>query len=569
MVETLRRAMTAKWVPWIAATLFAGPVFAGLAGTIAPAFGWASFLGHETLTLDAWRSFFNLPGVGKSIWLSFFIGISSAAISVSIVFFFFASAAGGGLYRWLIAITPPFLAAPHAAAALGIAFLLAPSGWLSRLLSPWATGWTRPPDLLIVNDPHGFSMLAGLVAKEIPFLLLVSLAALAQMNAGHRLKTAQTIGFGRGRAWFVTIAPGLYPLIRLPVYAVIAYSASTVDVALILGPTNPPPLAVQILRLMNDPDLSTRLIASAGALAQMAIVVAAISVWRLAELVLWRILRLSVATGEWPLPESAARIFGRFAIALSTTLLAFGFLGLAIASVAGFWRFPSALPAAFTLKHWLQAGDGLVAKILDTAAIGACAIILALIGVLALLESRRRVPTPSRFIDIIFYTPLLIPQISFLFGLAVAAESLKWRPGFLLVVLGHVLFVAPYIYLSLSGPFDRLDPRWTRVAVSLGAGQWGAFWRVRAPLLLRPILVATAVGFAVSVSQYLPTLLLGGGRIATVTTEAVALASGGDRRLIGVWAIAQAILPIIGFWLAFAVPWLLWRNRGGMQGVTR
>ena len=41
------------------------------------------------------------------------------------------------------------------------------------------------------------------------------------------------------------------------------------------------------------------------------------------------------------------------------------------------------------------------------------------------------------------------------------------------------------------------------------------------------ILTAAAVGFAVSVGQYLPTLLIGAGRLPTITTEAVALASGG------------------------------------------
>ena len=37
-------------------------------------------------------------------------------------------------------------------------------------------------------------------------------------------------------------------------------------------------------------------------------------------------------------------------------------------------------------------------------------------------------------------------------------------------------------------------------------------------------------------------------------TEAVALASGSNRRLIGVWALVQAGLPLIGFMLALALP---------------
>ena len=82
------------------------------------------------------------------------------------------------------------------------------------------------------------------------------------------------------------------------------------------------------------------------------------------------------------------------------------------------------------------------------------------------------------------------------------------------------------------------------------------FWRVRLPMLFRPVLTAAALGFAVSVALYLPTLLIGAGRWPTVTTEAVALASGGDRRLIGATALVQA---------AAAVPRL--RRRGDRSGA--
>ena len=49
-----------------------------------------------------------------------------------------------------------------------------------------------------------------------------------------------------------------------------------------------------------------------------------------------------------------------------------------------------------------------------------------------------------------------------------------------------------------------------------------------------------AVGFAVSVAQFLPTLFAGGGRLATLATETLSLAGGGDRRIIGVFGFALA-----------------------------
>ena len=84
-------------------------------------------------------------------------------------------------------------------------------------------------------------------------------------------------------------------------------------------------------------------------------------------------------------------------------------------------------------------------------------------------------------------------------------------------------------------------------------------------MLAGPVLVAAAIGFAVSVGQYLPTVLIGAGRWPTLTTEAVALASGGDRRVIGVYAFLQMFLPFAGFAIAAFVPAAMFANRRAMR----
>jgi putative thiamine transport system permease protein len=76
--------------------------------------------------------------------------------------------------------------------------------------------------------------------------------------------------------------------------------------------------------------------------------------------------------------------------------------------------------------------------------------------------------------------------------------------------------------------------------------------------------VACAVGFAVSVGQYLPTLFAGAGRIATLTTEAVTLSSGGDRRILGIYAVLQAGLPLLAYGAALWLPLLLFRRLRGL-----
>ena len=54
-------------------------------------------------------------------------------------------------------------------------------------------------------------------------------------------------------------------------------------------------------------------------------------------------------------------------------------------------------------------------------------------------------------------------------------------------------------------------------------------------------------------AQFLPTLFAG-GRFATLATETLSLAGGGDRRIIGVFGFALAALPFVGFALALPQP---------------
>ncbi len=84
--------------------------------------------------------------------------------------------------------------------------------------------------------PFGLTMMAGLVVKEIPFLFLVSLAAMGQVRVADHGRMATSLGYGRMAGFLFGSWPLIYRQTRLAVFAVIAYASSVVDVALILGP---------------------------------------------------------------------------------------------------------------------------------------------------------------------------------------------------------------------------------------------------------------------------------------------------------------------------------------------
>jgi len=140
-----------------------------------------------------------------------------------------------------------------------------------------------------------------------------------------------------------------------------------------------------------------------------------------------------------------------------------------------------------------------------------------------------------------------------MFGLQVLLVACRLDGSWIGLVWSHLVFVLPYVFLSVADPYRSLDDRYARSARCLGSAPGRVFWRVKLPMLRRPVAAAFAVGFAVSAAQYLPTLFAGAGRFNTLTTEAVGLAAGADRRVIGVHALAQALLPLLPFAIALAI----------------
>ena len=551
--------------PALTLVVMLGPVAAGLLGTALPAFGWLPALGGRGLSLDPWRDLATVPGLATSLRLSVVTGLAATAISLALTVLICAALDGTRLFAVVRRALSPLLAVPHAAAAFGLAFLIAPSGWIARGLSPWATGWERPPDLLTTQDPWGLALVAGLVVKEVPFLLLMTLAALGQARSREARIVAATLGYGRVTGWLKLVLPRVYPQIRLPVYAVLAYSMSVVDVALILGPTTPPPLSVRLVEWMGDPDLALRFRAAAGSVLQCLLVLGALGAWRLAEVAAGRLGRRWAEGGARHPADGPVRALAAAAALLTAGVVGAGLAGLALWSVAGFWTFPDALPEGLTLRIWQRQWGALAEPAAVTFAVGAASCLAALALATASLEAEhrhgRRPTTRSLWL---LYLPLLVPQTGFLFGLGVVATAAGLEPGLAAVTAAHLVFVLPYVFLSLAGPFRAWDARHATVAATLGASPLRILWRVRLPMLLAPVLTAAAVGFAVSAGQYLPTLLIGAGRVETLTTEAVALASAGDRRLVGLYGLVQSLAPLPGFLLALLLPALVFRRRRGV-----
>ncbi len=551
-----------RLAPGLTLVVFLAPIVAGLAGTILPAFGFLPALGGDSLSLGPWRRLFDTPGFTAALTLTLTTGWIATLLSMLVAIGMAAALHHRRVGRRLGAWIAPALAMPHSALAIGMAFLILPSGWLARALSPWLTGWNRPPDFSTVGHESGWTIVLALALKEVPYLLLMMLGALNQIPAAPQLRAARALGYGPAQAWLAVVLPQVLTQIRLPAMAVLAFSLSVVDVAMILGPGNPPTLAVMVVRWLGDPDPRWLFPAAAASTLLLALVVASLAAWRVAEAATQAALaRWAMRGARQPAIGQAAKLAAGAGIAL-LALTAASMLSLALWSVATRWRWPDAWPEGLTAANWLRQAGSLAGPAMTTLALGLAATLLALVLVTACLEreAQARERKPSRGLGLL-YLPLLVPQVAFLFGLQILLVRASLDGSFGAVLWTHLVFAIPYLFLSLADPWRSYDDRYSRSALSLGASRWRVFWRIKLPILLPPVLIAAAVAFAVSAGLYLPTLLAGAGRVATLTTEAVTLSSGADRRVIGTWAMLQAAFPLAAYGAAVAWPAVFRRLR--------
>ena len=560
-----RGSSALRLFPAVTLAVFFAPVAAGLVATALPAFGYLPALGGNGFGLDPWRQLLATPGLASSVRLTLQTGALATLLALIVVIGFCSVMHDTRLFRRTQVALSPLLATPHVAVAIGLAFLIAPGGWAGRLVSPWLTGWTRPPDVAVVHDAAGLSFVLGLLLKEVPYLMLMTLSALNQVRAAETLVTARSLGYAPAAAWLKTILPQIYPQIRLPIYAVLAFSMSVVDVAVVLAPNQPPPLSVLLFRMFTDRDLALVFPAAAGACLQLLSVAAAIGLWRTAEIA-------AAAAGRRWLTGGGGETAGRplrgvwatvMAVVVALSLL--GTVSLAIWSFAKTWFFPQALPAAWTLSHWGRHAPDLVWPGAVTLGTGLAAALIGLGLALGCLQNERvnGLGSATRALWLL-YTPLLVPQIAFLFGAQMLLVRVELDGTWVALVWSHLLFVFPYLFLSLADPWRSFDMRYRTSALALTGSPLRAFLRVEMPLMLRPALFALAIGFAVSVGQYLPTIFAGGGRFTTLTVEAVTLSSGNDPRVTGIYALVQAALPLAMYLLAIALPAWRHRHRKGM-----
>ncbi|MFT5839732.1 MAG: putative thiamine transport system permease protein [Flavobacteriales bacterium] len=504
----------------------------------------------EYMTFADVESFLAYQGLAVSVFMSLFSAIFSTLISLYIAFMVYSQFHLSQRLQSFEKYLAPLLSLPHLAIALGLVFLFS-DGSLFFVDS----GLPR----------KGLStLIIAIVIKEVPFFLLIFSAIGRQLPIKYWLLQGKALGYQDYRCWWFLVFPPLLKQSRLALLAATAYTLSVVDVSLLVGPNIPELFAVSVYRWQTSfatGDQALAFWANALLLILLAVSVCILYVHE----------KLAHA-GFKALAIQGSRFYmGIISPAFKAWLPMLGLLTAMMVLIFVLWSLgvnlhnvsfdPSDRFALTQLSTRLWQDEWLffALPLQNSLLIGLFTGLLGVAFALLALELQRQ--KGQYWPDYYWLLAIILPQLSMVLGwqiLHIWSQG-GYHSGW--IILSHLPFTFAYAYLVLKGPFQHVEARYELLAASFGYSSWQSWWQVRFRLLLPAIFTAFAITFSVSIAQYIPTLMMGAGRVTTITTEAVAIGTGSQQDLIAVYVLLQSSLPFMAFFVAAI---LARRFRGSM-----
>lgn len=228
------------------------------------------------------------------------------------------------------------------------------------------------------------------------------------------------------------------------------------------------------------------------------------------------------------------------------------FVPLLIWSFAHRWLFPAALPTEWSWRAWsyvFSPSSKVLLAFWRSFVVATAVTLLSIpIGIMAgralgLYRFRGRT-----FIQFLILAPTIVPVLAVAMGIHVVFIRYGLADTILGVILVHLVPVTPYMVLIMSSAFANYDTDFEDQARSLGASPAQVFRHVTLPAIWPSVMVGSLFAFIISWSQYLLTLLIGGGQVITLPVLLFSFANSGDNAITAALSlvfIAPAILILL------------------------
>ncbi len=253
-------------------------------------------------------------------------------------------------------------------------------------------------------------------------------------------------------------------------------------------------------------------------------------------------------------PRRTVRPLRHLGVGLLLIALALPILPLAVWSVSFRWFYPDVVPSVWSLEAWvavLSPANNLAAATADTVAVASLVTVLAtLIGVPAGRALGLNEFPGKRVVELLILAPIVVPGVAValgIHGLFIRYGIANSRLG---VAVVHLVPTVPYLTLLVSGVFANFDTDYELQARSLGASALATQRFVTLPAVGPGVAVGALFTFLISSSQYVLTLLIGGGEVVTLPLLLFSFARSGENAIAGALSLVYIAPGVVALWLS-------------------
>lgn len=214
------------------------------------------------------------------------------------------------------------------------------------------------------------------------------------------------------------------------------------------------------------------------------------------------------------------------------------------------WIYPNILPRGYTLEYisYVLIDNEIIRAIITSFVVGIiCSTITVIISiptarVLALYNFKGKF-----IINVLVLLPLIVPSFT-----VVSINHINMiKCGLAGTILGvsiiHSIFALPYAIRILYDQTLAIGIKYELQSKNLGASDIGTFFKIYLPLIAPSIVLAFFLSFTISISQYVTTLIIGGGNVLTLSTLLVPYIQYGKYQIASIYSLILVIMSFLSY----------------------
>ena len=474
----------------------------------------------------------------------------------------------------IILAAPLFM--PHVVVAQMLVVFLGQSGLLNRFLRQglliFGIETTLDDFPSYLFDSYGWSVVAGLVYKEIPFIATLMLPSIFAIF--HRFgPMARNLGVSWWRFLADVLAPAVWPAAAVGILMCAAYGLVSYEIPLMLGRTFPKVVSAQAVEWYLSPLEKGH--ALAFALGSTLVVCGLFFGYLFLRS--FRQYRQFLATYRKSL-VSTEILFERddggwqlVRLCLGTLLLSFllPLFPLGVWSMASAWPWPFLLPQRIDFSFW-KAGFELDPSFLR-ASLGSLAVagVTTICSVFLVVPLAHWLARPflgrfAAFFEWIPLAPLFIPGFITAMGMSRLFLCFQGDLGaFFGTVITHIVAFSPYLTFNLASALLTQGHLEEEAAATLGATPWQVYRKITVPKFLPALGWGSLFVFIASFGDVVLSQMTLGYGLPTLGMMLMPLMGGGERSLSAVGSLVMVGFPMIvlaGVFFAARGVRILFRN---------